>query len=102
MARHYKDLIAWQKAMDLVNTVYEVTDAFPKQEIYSLTDQMWSAAISFPGNSPKDRHITVTASFSTFFAIRVALWRSLKPSYLSLREEITCRVGGEGDLETSQ
>ncbi len=50
MAQHFKDLIAWQKAMDLVNAVYDATDDFPKREIYSLTDQMRRAAVSIPSN----------------------------------------------------
>ncbi len=50
MALHYKDLIAWQKAMELVNSVYDVTDAFPKREVYSLTDQIRRAAVSVPSN----------------------------------------------------
>jgi len=36
--------------MDLVNAVYEVTDAFPKREIYSLTNQIRRAAVSIPSN----------------------------------------------------
>ena len=40
MAQHFKDLIVWQKAMDLVADVYRITDSFPKREIYSLTDQI--------------------------------------------------------------
>ena len=50
MAGHYKDLIAWQKAMNLVDRVYELTDRFPKREVYSLTDQIRRAAISVPSN----------------------------------------------------
>ncbi|MBZ5704492.1 MAG: four helix bundle protein [Acidobacteriia bacterium] len=50
MAQHYKDLIAWQKAMDLVSEVYAVTDCFPKREVYSLTDQIRRAAVSIPSN----------------------------------------------------
>jgi len=50
MAQHYKDLIAWQKAMDLVTAVYAMTDAFPKREVYSLTDQIRRAAVSVPSN----------------------------------------------------
>ena len=50
MAKHYKDLIAWQKAMDLVQGVYDATDEFPKREIYSLTDQIRRAAVSIPSN----------------------------------------------------
>ena len=50
MAQHYKDLIAWQKAMDLVDLVYRLTDKFPKREVYSLTDQIRRAAVSIPSN----------------------------------------------------
>jgi len=49
MAQHFKDLIVWQKAMDLVTSVYRITDAFPKREVYSLTDQI-RAAVSVPSN----------------------------------------------------
>jgi len=50
MAQHYKDLIVWQKAMDLVSALYDATDDFPKRETYSLTDQMRRAAVSIPSN----------------------------------------------------
>jgi four helix bundle protein len=42
----YRDLIVWQKAMDLVVQVYEMTGRFPKEEQYGLTSQMRKAAIS--------------------------------------------------------
>jgi four helix bundle protein len=50
MAQHFKDLVAWQKAMDLVTEVYKLTDTFPKREVYSLTDQIRRAAVSVPSN----------------------------------------------------
>jgi four helix bundle protein len=50
MAQHFKDLVAWQKAMDLVTEVYKLTDGFPKREVYSLTDQIRRAAVSIPSN----------------------------------------------------
>jgi four helix bundle protein len=50
MAQHFKNLIVWQKAMDLVTNVYRVTEAFPKREVYSLTDQIRRAAVSIPSN----------------------------------------------------
>jgi len=50
MAQHYKDLIAWQKAMDLVIDVYAATDRFPSRERFSLTDQIRRAAVSIPSN----------------------------------------------------
>jgi four helix bundle protein len=50
MAQNYKDLIAGQKAMQLVNAVCEATDIFPQRETYSLTDQIRRAAVPIPSN----------------------------------------------------
>ena len=50
MAQRYKDLIAWQKATDLVHEVYIATHKFPRREVYSLTDQIRRAAVSIPSN----------------------------------------------------
>jgi four helix bundle protein len=56
MAQHYKDLIAWQKAMDLVNAIYDATDSFPKRETYGLTDQIRRAAVSIPNIAEGQAH----------------------------------------------
>lgn len=46
----YKELIVWQKAMDLAVEVYRLTDLFPKSEIYGIVSQMRRAAVSIPSN----------------------------------------------------
>ena len=43
-ARNYRDLIAWQKAMDLADAVYEVSGGWPKQQLFGLTIQAQRAA----------------------------------------------------------
>ena len=48
--RGYRDLIVWQKAMELVTSVYEATSAFPRHELYGLTGQIRRAAVSVPSN----------------------------------------------------
>ena len=50
MADSFRDLIAWQKAMDLVTLIYTVTDDFPRKEMYGLTRQVRDAALSVPSN----------------------------------------------------
>ena len=40
MGLSYQDLIAWQKAMDLVEEIYRTTRGFPKDELYGLTSQL--------------------------------------------------------------
>jgi len=49
-AKHYQELIAWQKAMDLVVLVYRATAGFPREEIFGLTSQVRKAAVSIPSN----------------------------------------------------
>jgi four helix bundle protein len=46
----HRDLIAWQKSMDLVDSIYCATKEFPKDELYGLTSQMRRAAVSIPAN----------------------------------------------------
>ena len=50
MGQHFKDLVVWQKAMEMVTEIYKLTDNFPKREVYSLTDQIRRAAVSVPSN----------------------------------------------------
>ena len=51
----YKDLVVWQKAMELVVLIYELTEKFPRSELYGLTSQMRRAAISIPSNIAEGR-----------------------------------------------
>ena len=46
----HRDLIVWQKAMDIVTQLYKVTRSFPKCELYGLVSQMRRAAVSVPSN----------------------------------------------------
>jgi four helix bundle protein len=46
----YRDLIVWQKSMDLVVLCYKIAETFPKDEIYGLTSQLRRSAVSIPAN----------------------------------------------------
>jgi four helix bundle protein len=48
--QRYQDLTAWQKAMDLVEAVYRLTQTWPKEELYGLTNQARRAVVSVPAN----------------------------------------------------
>jgi len=49
-AQHYRQLLVWQKAMDLAVMCYEITKPFPSEERYGLTSQIRRAAVSVPAN----------------------------------------------------
>jgi len=46
----YKELIVWQKSMNLVKLIYSVTSSFPKEEQYGHANQIRRAAVSIPSN----------------------------------------------------
>lgn len=46
----YKDLDVWQRAVDVVTDVYQLTTAFPESEKFGITNQMRRAAVSIPSN----------------------------------------------------
>jgi len=48
--KSYRDLLVWQKAMDLVVECYKVTSLLPKTETYGLVSQIQRAAVSIPAN----------------------------------------------------
>ena len=47
---NFKELIVWQKSVDLVTEIYRLTEHFSKKEIYGLTSQIRRSSISIPSN----------------------------------------------------
>jgi four helix bundle protein len=50
VARSYRELVAWQEAMRLVELIYQQTAVFPKQEVFGLAAQLRRSAVSIPSN----------------------------------------------------
>jgi four helix bundle protein len=50
MSSSYRGLVVWQKSIDLITRIYEVTREFPKDEMYGLTGQIRRAAVSIASN----------------------------------------------------
>ena len=67
--RNYRDLVAWQKAMDLVTLIYNVTQDWPKTEIYGLTNQIRRAAVSIPSNIAEGQGRAATKEFAHHLSI---------------------------------
>ena len=67
--KHYQELIAWQKAMDLVVMVYRHTAVFPKDELFRLTSQVRRASVSIPSNIAVGQGRRTTGDFLHFLSI---------------------------------
>ena len=68
-AKHYRELIVWQKAMDLVELVYERTKPFPREEQFGLSMQLRKAAVSIPSNIAEGQGRNTCGDFLHFLAV---------------------------------
>ena len=97
MGESYRDLIAWQKAMNLVTAVYEVTRSFPREELYGLSSQLRRAAASVPSNIAEGQGRATKGEFIQFLChargslyeveTQVVISRNL--GYLSVEQQET-------------
>jgi four helix bundle protein len=62
----YRELIAWQRAMDLAAQIYKATEALPKNEEYGLKSQLRRAAVSVPSNIAEGQGRQSTGEFVQF------------------------------------
>jgi four helix bundle protein len=95
--RSHRDLIVWQKALELSEETYRLTEGYPKREIYGISAQMRSASTSVPGNIAEGHGRRTTGDYVRFLAIANGSLRELD-TYLDLskrRKYIT-------DLELEQ
>ncbi len=69
MAHSYRDLLVWQKSMELVKLIYAETRSFPKDEIYGLTSQMRRAAVSVPCNIAEGQGRVSRLDFRRFLSL---------------------------------
>ena len=67
LSESYRDLRVWQRAMDLVATVYSETRSFPKDELYGLVSQLRRAAVSIPSNIAEGKGRLTDRDRSHFF-----------------------------------
>jgi len=67
--KSHKDLIVWQKSVELCSIVYKITDAFPQREVYALSSQMRRAAVSIASNIAEGRARHTRKDFSHFLSI---------------------------------
>lgn len=68
-SQSYKDLVVWQKAIDLATWVYGLTSRFPKEEIYGIVSQIRRASVSIPSNIAEGQSRQHKNEFIQFLSI---------------------------------
>ena len=82
----HKDLTVWQEAMKLAKEVYQLTSAFPKEEVYGLSSQMRRAAVSVPSNIAEGAARSSSREFTQFLYIALGSLSELETQWLLAKE----------------
>jgi four helix bundle protein len=69
MVANYRDLLVWQRSMDLVEKIYRVTEGLPERERWGLISQMCRAAVSVPANIAEGYGRQSTGNYRHFLSI---------------------------------
>lgn len=82
MAKSFKDLVVWQKAMDLAVAVYQMTKTFPKDELFGLVSQMRRSSVSIASNIAEGEARKSKKEFAHFLGISLGSKAELETQIL--------------------
>jgi four helix bundle protein len=69
MASSYRDLLVWQKGIQLTAMIYQLSKSFPREETYGLMSQMRRCAVSIPSNIAEGAGRLNTPEYRQFLGI---------------------------------
>jgi len=78
----YRDLIVWQRALELCTAVYKATAGFPGEEKFGLVSQMRRAAVSIPSNIAEGHGRLTTSEYRNFLGIARGSLKELETQIL--------------------
>ena len=81
----HRDLKVWNNSINLVTTVYKITNDFPKEEMFGITSQMRRAAVSIPSNIAEGAARNSTKEFNNFLSIALGSASELETQILISR-----------------
>lgn len=83
----YRDLLVWQRGIQLVRAIYKLTERFPKSEMFGIVSQMRRAAVSIPANIAEGSVRKHRAEFLQFLRIAFGSGAELE-TFLVLTKEL--------------
>ncbi len=94
--RSYRDLVAWQQAVDLAASVYTLSQRWPREELYGLTSQARRAAVSVSANIAEGYGRDNLGSYLQFLRIAQGSLKELESHLL-----VAKRVGVADDVQST-
>lgn len=91
----HRDLVVWQKAVSFVDRVYDMTEAFPKHELYGLSSQVRRASVSVPSNiaegngrgTTQDYIRSLNTSYGSLMEVDTQMHVAMRRSYITANDE---------------
>jgi four helix bundle protein len=68
-AQSFRDLVVWQRSIQLATAIFRLTNGFPKNEMYGLTSQIRRSAVSVPSNIAEGQGRLSTGEFRQFLSV---------------------------------
>ena len=96
MSRGYRDLMVWQKSMQLAASIYQVSKQFPREEMYGITSQMRRSAVSIASNVAEGHGRLNAKEFGQFLGIARGSTYELQ-TQLEFAKEL--QIGGADQIE---
>ena len=84
--RGYRDLVVWQRSMELCSATYRATATFPDEERYGLVSQMRRAAVSIPSNIAEGHGRLTTNEYRHFLGVARGSLKELETQILIARD----------------
>jgi four helix bundle protein len=97
--KSYKDLLIWQKGIEMVKEIYKLVRKFPKEETYVLSDQLKRAAISIPSNIAEGQARQHTLEFKQFLYISLGSLAELNTQLIIAKELGYINESALGEIE---
>jgi four helix bundle protein len=85
-SRSYQNLDVWKLSIDFVKQTYQLTQKFPRSEIYGLTNQIRKAAVSIPSNIAEGQGRNSVKEFRQFLAIALGSIAEVETQLIIARE----------------
>ncbi len=86
--RSFRDLLVWQKGIDLTKAIYSLTRQFPAEEKFGLVSQLRRAAVSVPSNIAEGQVRRSSAEFAQFLSVSLGSLAELE-TQLIIASELT-------------
>jgi len=99
LAQAFQDLTVWQRAMEMTVSIYTLTKAFPKEEMYGLTSQLRRASVSVASNIAEGRGRMTDGEFRQFLGIAQGSTYEVQTQLLVARQ---LKIGDEDMLRKAE